>query len=97
MIVFIVLGSLGFLIIAALWFTQRTYLKNLLELSRKKRQERMAEINDNEIHLTKQGLDSLGDQNILWRKYVYVAVYVFFGIVAWVLFFVFAVTGKVTF
>ncbi|KAG2221651.1 hypothetical protein INT45_001176 [Circinella minor] len=97
MIVFIVLGSLGFLIIIGLWFTQRIYLKNLLELSRKKRQERMAEINDNELNLTKQGLDSLSDQTILRRKYVYVATYIFFGIVAWVLFFVFAVTGKVTF
>ncbi|KAI9498264.1 major facilitator superfamily domain-containing protein [Zychaea mexicana] len=94
MTVFVILGCVGFMIICGLYFTQRIYLKNLLELGRSKREERMTEINDKELFLTKQGLDSLNNKTTTNFNYFAIGIYVFFGICAWVLFFVFAVTGK---
>lgn len=95
MTVFIVLGSLGFLLIVALWFTQHIFLKDLLEVGRKKREERMQKINDKELFLIKQGLDSYHNTTTTRLNYCYIGVYLFFGIAAWVLFFVFAATGSV--
>lgn len=95
MLVFIVLAGVGFLLILLLLFTQHKYLKGLLEVGRKKREERMQELNNNELMLTKQGLDSLHNTRTTYFNYFYVAVFVFFFICAWVLFFVFAATGNI--
>ncbi|KAG0171388.1 hypothetical protein DFQ28_001071 [Apophysomyces sp. BC1034] len=96
MILFLILSCIGFGLISFLWLTQRIYLKGLLEMGRKKRTERMKELNDREIALAHQGLDSYTGtlQSVL--GYVYVGLFVVCLLVAWVLFFVYAANGNVS-
>ncbi|KAI8374536.1 major facilitator superfamily domain-containing protein [Radiomyces spectabilis] len=91
MLLFIVLAGIGFVLIAGLWLSQRFQLGNLLEASRKIRLERMKEINNNELFFTKQGLDSYHEVEAKPLNYVYVGSFIACLIVAWVLFFVYAI------
>ncbi|KAF7724031.1 hypothetical protein EC973_001438 [Apophysomyces ossiformis] len=95
MILFLVLSCVGLLLIAFLWLTQRIYLKNLLEMGRKKRIERMKEMNDKEVALAQQGLDSYTGTASSYLGYVYLGIFVVCLLAAWVLFFVFAANGSV--
>lgn len=95
MIVFLCLAAVGLLVILWLWYTQYKYLGNLLEMSRKQREQRMAEINDKEVMMSKQGLDAMGERTTRWYNYVFLGIFAFFFISAWVLFFVFSATGNV--
>lgn len=95
MIVFLCLAAVGLLVILWLWYTQYKYLGNLLEMSRKEREQRMAEINDKEVMMSKQGLDAMGERTTRWYNYAFLGIFAFFFIAAWVLFFVFSATGNV--
>jgi hypothetical protein len=95
MILFIVLSCIGFLLIALLWLTQRIYLGNLLEAGHKKRVQQMQEINDQQLLLTKQGEDPYVNVKSGIFNYVYIGTFIVCLLVAWVLFFVFAISGQV--
>ncbi|KAJ8654388.1 hypothetical protein O0I10_009956 [Lichtheimia ornata] len=95
MIVFLCLAAVGLLVILWLWYTQYKYLGNLLEMSRKQREQRMAEINDKEVMMSKQGLDAMNERTTRWYNYAFLGIFGFFFVAAWVLFFVFSATGNV--
>ncbi|KAG2171551.1 hypothetical protein INT43_008277 [Umbelopsis isabellina] len=95
MILFIVLSCIGFLLIALLWLSQRMYLGNLLEAGHQKRVQKMQEINDQQLLLTKQGEDPYVNVTSGILNYVYIGAFIVCLLVAWVLFFVFAISGQV--
>lgn len=96
MILFLVLSCIGFLLIAALWVYQYIAYNNLLETRRHKRLARMQEKNNQEIALNKRGLDSYADTKIRPLNYVYLGVFITCLLVAWVLFFVYSASGKIS-
>jgi MFS family permease len=96
MILFIALSGIGFILIAMLWASQYYYYDNLLETSRKKRLARMEEFNNKEVALNKRGLDSFNDVETRPLNYVYIGAFITCLIVAWVLFFVYAASGKIS-
>lgn len=95
MALFIALSAVGFVLIALLCITQRLYLNNLLEVGRKKRVQQMQDINDQQLLLTKQGMDPYVDVRSGPFNYVYLAIFVACLVAAWVLFFVFALSGQI--
>ncbi|GAB5590722.1 hypothetical protein Unana1_05622 [Umbelopsis nana] len=95
MALFIALSAVGFVLIALLCITQRLYLNNLLEVGRKKRVQQMQDINDQQLLLTKQGMDPYVDVRSGPFDYVYLAIFVACLVAAWVLFFVFALSGQI--
>ncbi|KAI7892342.1 major facilitator superfamily domain-containing protein [Mucor mucedo] len=95
MILFLTLACIGFVLIAMLWGSQYYFYDNLLETGRKTRIVRMEERNSREIALNKQGLDSYNDTKIRPLNYVYVGLFIICLLVAWVLFFVYAASGKI--
>jgi MFS family permease len=96
MILFLVLSCIGFFLICGLWLSQYFYLGNLLEIGRKKRLSRMTERNDKEVALNRQGLDSYHDTPKKRLSYVYLGTFIVCLIIAWVLFFVYAASGKIS-
>lgn len=96
MILFLVLSCIGLFLIAGLWLSQYFFLGNLLEMSRTKRILTMKERNDKEIELNRQGLDSYADTPRKKLNYFYVATFIICLLVAWVLFFVYSATGKIS-
>ncbi|KAL7320553.1 hypothetical protein PS15m_000432 [Mucor circinelloides] len=96
MILFLVLSCIGLLLIAGLWLSQYFFLGNLLEMGRTKRILTMKERNDKEIELNRQGLDSYADTPRKKLNYIYLGIFIVCLIVAWVLFFVYAASGKVS-
>ncbi|KAG0171973.1 hypothetical protein DFQ28_005385 [Apophysomyces sp. BC1034] len=91
LLLYIILSAIGFVLIVGLLISQRVYLKNLLEVGRKERTERMKEINDKELFLTKQGLDSYTNTKIKVFNIVWLALFGICLLAAWILFFVFAI------
>lgn len=96
MILFLVLSCIGLFLICGLWISQYFKLDNLLEMNRKKRLARMAERNDKEVALNRQGLDSYHDVAKKKMNYIFLGAFIVCLIVAWVLFFVYAATGRVS-
>lgn len=96
MILFLALSCIGFVLIAMLWGSQYHYYGNLLETGRKNRLVRMEERNSHEIALNKQGLDSYDDTIIKPLNYVCIGAFIVCLLVAWVLFFVYAASGKIS-
>jgi hypothetical protein len=95
MILFMVLSCIGFVLIALLLFTQHRFLDNLLETGRTKRTRLMRERADKEIELNRKGQDSYADTSISKLNYLYPAIFCICLLVAWVLFFVYAASGKI--
>ncbi|KAI7861932.1 major facilitator superfamily domain-containing protein [Spinellus fusiger] len=95
MILYLVLGGIGFLLIFVLLLVQRFYYGNLLETSRAQRTAIMKEINDKELSYTQQGLDVYSNTVVHLMGYVYVAAFGICLLVAWVLFFVYATSGSI--
>lgn len=91
MLVFIILASVGFVLICALWFNQFYFYGNLLEVRRSKRVERMEEINGKELEYTSRGLDPYTDTAIKPLSYPIVAFFLAALLSAWVLFFVYSI------
>ncbi|KAF7727035.1 hypothetical protein EC973_008082 [Apophysomyces ossiformis] len=91
LLLYIILSGIGFVLIVGLLISQRVFLKNLLEVSRKERTERMKEINDKELFLTKQGLDSYSNTKVKIFNIIWLVLFGCCLLVAWVLFFVFAI------
>ncbi|KAI8636910.1 major facilitator superfamily domain-containing protein [Parasitella parasitica] len=96
MILFLILSCIGLLLIAGLWLSQYFFLGNLLEMSRAKRTLAMRERNDKEIELNRQGLDSYANTPRKRLNYIYLGTFIICLIVAWVLFFVYAASGKIS-
>jgi hypothetical protein len=96
MALFIALSVVGFILISILWFTQRVYLNNLLEVGRKKRTEQMEENNDAQLELTRQGLDPYVNTKSTILNYVYIGIFIAALLTAWVLFFVYALGGQIS-
>lgn len=95
MILFIVLSCIGFLLIGLLWLSQRLYLGNLLEAGHRKRVQKMQEINDQQLLLSKKGEDPYVNVKSGILNYVYIGTFIVCLLVAWILFFVFAISGQV--
>lgn len=91
MLVFIILASVGFVLICALWFNQFYFYGNLLEVRRSKRVKRMEEINGKELEYTSRGLDPYTDTAIKPLSYPIVAFFLAALLSAWVLFFVYSI------
>ncbi|KAI8062319.1 major facilitator superfamily domain-containing protein [Gilbertella persicaria] len=81
MILFLVLSCIGLLLICAL---------------RSKRLLRMKEKNDHEVNLNKQGLDSYSDTPVKRQNYLFLGIFIVCLLVAWVLFFVYSATGRIS-
>ncbi|KAI9268034.1 major facilitator superfamily domain-containing protein [Phascolomyces articulosus] len=94
MILYIILAAIGFVMIVTLLITQRIFLGNLLEAGLKKRQAMMKERNDKELAYITQGEDSYKDGKIKPFNIVFLGLFISALIVAWVLFFVYAISGK---
>ncbi|KAI8370001.1 major facilitator superfamily domain-containing protein [Blakeslea trispora] len=94
MLTFIILSGIGFVIILLLWFNQFYFHGNLLEMGRAKRIIRMQEINDKELELTSKGKDSLANTPYKKLNFVWVAISVAALVTAWVLFFVYSISGQ---
>ncbi|KAI8330074.1 major facilitator superfamily domain-containing protein [Chlamydoabsidia padenii] len=95
MLLFMILAAVGFVLIVGLYGVQYWSYQGLLECRRKERLERMKEINDNELVLTKQGLDAYSNTPVVRFNYIYVSVFLASLVVAWVLFFVYAANGQI--
>lgn len=96
MILFLALSCVGLLLIVGLWLAQYFFLGNLLETSRHRRMERMKEKNNKEIELNRQGLDSYSETPVKKYNYLFLTFFIICLIVAWVLFFVYAASGKIS-
>jgi MFS family permease len=96
MILFISVASVAFIPIAALWVSQYYYHNNLLETGRKKRLARMGVSNSKEVALNRCGLDSFNDVQTRPLNYVFLGIYIACLLVAWVLFFVYTATGRIS-
>ncbi|KAI9254121.1 major facilitator superfamily domain-containing protein [Helicostylum pulchrum] len=96
MILFLTLACIGFVLIALLWVSQYYYHENLLETGRKDRLSRMKERNEHELALNKQGLDSYDNTIIRPLNYVYLGIFITCLLIAWVLFFVYSASGKIS-
>ncbi|KAG2193658.1 hypothetical protein INT46_004268 [Mucor plumbeus] len=96
MILFLVLSCIGLFLIAGLWLSQYFFLGNLLEMGRTKRILTMKERNDKEIELNRQGLDSYANTPRKKLNYVYVTTFIICLLVAWILFFVYSASGKIS-
>ncbi|KAI7848209.1 major facilitator superfamily domain-containing protein [Circinella umbellata] len=94
MVLYIILAAIGFILIVTLLITQRFFLGNLLEASRKKRELMMKERNDKELAHIAHGEDSYKDTKVKPFNVFYFGLFVAALIVAWVLFFVYAISGK---
>lgn len=92
--VYLVLACVGFVLISGLIVMQRIFLDNVLEVGRTKRMEKMKAANDEEIEKNKQGHDALEDKPIRPINIVFISLFIAALIVAWVLFFVYAITGE---
>lgn len=95
MILFLALSCVGLLIIIGLWVAQYFFLGNLLETGRRRRVERMKEKSNKEIELNRQGLDSFSETPVQKYNYLFLAFFATCLLVAWVLFFVYAASGKI--
>ncbi|ORZ10781.1 major facilitator superfamily domain-containing protein [Absidia repens] len=95
MLLFIILAAVGFLLIIGLWAVQKWGYDNLLECKRATRLERMKEINDKELELTKHNKDAYSNTPVVFTNYFYVAFFLAALVVAWVLFFVYAANGHI--
>ncbi|KAI8147347.1 major facilitator superfamily domain-containing protein [Fennellomyces sp. T-0311] len=95
MTLYLVLACIGTGLILTLLVTQRIFLFNLLEVSRRKREERMKEKNDREVELNRQGRDSYEETEVKAVNIFFVGLFVAALLVAWILFFVYAAVGKV--
>ncbi|CAO3703825.1 unnamed protein product [Rhizopus stolonifer] len=91
MLVFIILAAIGFVLIVLLWLNQFVFYKNLLEVPKSKRTQRMEEINNKELSYTSQGMDPYTDTSVKWWSYPIVGFFVSALVVAWVLFFVYSI------
>lgn len=91
MLVFIILAAIGFVLIVLLWLNQFVFYKNLLEVPKSKRTQRMEEINNKELSYTSQGMDPYTDTSVKWYSYPIVGFFVSALVVAWVLFFVYSI------
>ncbi|KAG2231589.1 major facilitator superfamily domain-containing protein [Thamnidium elegans] len=96
MILFLTLACIGFVLIALLWVSQYYYHDNLLETRRKDRLARMKERNEHELALNKQGLDSYDSTIIRPLNYVYLGIFTTCLLIAWILFFVYSASGKIS-
>ena len=94
MVLYIILAAIGFVLIVTLLVTQRFFLGNLLEASRKKREIMMKERNDKELAHIAHGEDSYKDGKVKPFNIAFFTLFVAALIVAWVLFFVYAISGK---
>lgn len=92
--VYLVLACIGFVLICGLIAMQRIVLDNVLEVGRTKRQQKMKAANDEEIEKNKHGHDALEDKPIRPINVVFIGLFIAALIVAWVLFFVYAITGE---
>ncbi|KAI8074860.1 major facilitator superfamily domain-containing protein [Gongronella butleri] len=95
MLLFIILAAIGFFLILGLWAVQYYKLDNLLEARRSVRVERMREIHEKELALTKKGLDAYTDTPVNKFNYLYVGIIAAALVSAWVLFGVFAASGHI--
>ncbi|KAI8347311.1 major facilitator superfamily domain-containing protein [Blakeslea trispora] len=93
MLTFLVMAGIGFIAILLLWFNQYYFHGNLLEMGRAKRAIRMQEISDKELELTSKGQDSLANTPYKKLNFVWFAIFVSALLTAWVLFFVYSVSG----
>lgn len=91
---YLVLACIGFVLICGLIAMQRIVLDNVLEVGRTKRQQKMKAANDEEIEKNKHGHDALEDKPIRPINVVFIGLFIAALIVAWVLFFVYAITGE---
>ncbi|KAI9268031.1 major facilitator superfamily domain-containing protein [Phascolomyces articulosus] len=91
MILYLVMACMGLCIVVAFLFIQRFFMGNLLELSRKKRQELMKERNDREIELNRQGYDSFEEMEVKTINVVIIGLFTAALLASWVLFFVFSI------
>lgn len=96
MILFLILGCIGFFLIIGLWVTQYFFLNNLLETRRQRRMALMQERNQAEIDLRKKGLDSYENEKIKWVNWACLTIFVVACVVAWILFFVYSASGSVS-
>lgn len=93
MLVFIILAAIGFVLISGLIAHQYFAWGNLLEMGRAKRVVRMQEINDKELEYTSKGLDPYTDTPKKKYNYPLVGIFIAALITAWVLFFVYSISG----
>ncbi|KAI7880909.1 MFS general substrate transporter [Lichtheimia hyalospora FSU 10163] len=96
MLLYIILGAVGFVLISILLVTQYKYLNNLLETGRTKRMAMMKEKNDAEVERIKNGQDSYEGTRPKPINYVFMGLFLAAFIVAWVLFFVYSANGQVS-
>ncbi|ORY98508.1 major facilitator superfamily domain-containing protein [Syncephalastrum racemosum] len=95
MILYIILAAIGFVLIVGLWFTQRIWLDNILEATRKKRMHMMKEKNEQELSYIREGRDSYENTPVKPLNYVFFTCFCICLLVAWVLFFVYSAGGRV--
>lgn len=94
MLLYIVLAAIGFVLITSLLVSQRISLNNLLETRRNKRLSMMKEKHEQEMELISNGKDACSGSSIKPISCVFAILLGCALIVAWVLFFVYAATGK---
>lgn len=95
MTLYIILAAIGFVLIIGLWFTQRIWLDNILEATRKKRMQMMKDKNEEELKYIREGRDSYENTQIKPLNYVFFGCFIVCLLVAWVLFFVYSAGGRV--
>ncbi|CDS11224.1 hypothetical protein LRAMOSA03487 [Lichtheimia ramosa] len=94
MLLYIVLAAIGFVLITSLLVSQRISLNNLLETRRNKRLSMMKEKHEQEMELISNGKDACSGSSIKPISCVFAILLGCALIVAWVLFFVYAASGK---
>lgn len=96
MVLYIILACIGFVLIIGLWVAQRVFYDNLLEARIAKRQRLMDAKNARELNLIRQGKDSYEGTQPKKINFVFIAAFIAALVVAWVLFFVYAINGQVS-
>ncbi|CAO3583249.1 unnamed protein product [Absidia cylindrospora] len=94
MLSFLVLSTIGGGVVALLWVSQRRWHNDLLNCRKSVRLARMKLVSEREQDLAAQGLDHYSNTPFTFISCLCVAAFIATFLVAWILFFVYAVSGR---
>ncbi|KAI9314074.1 major facilitator superfamily domain-containing protein [Dichotomocladium elegans] len=95
-LLYLILAAIGFILICILLVSQRVSLANLLETGRQNRLQIMKRKYDNELDLICRGVGTLTNASLQPVGIFFLAAFACALVVAWVLFFVYAIGGAVS-
>ncbi|KAI8096300.1 major facilitator superfamily domain-containing protein [Halteromyces radiatus] len=93
MLLFILLAAFGFALIILLWALQRWNYHHLLECKKSIRMLKMKEASATEQALVRQGILPYDGTPVAKLHYIYLSLFFISILVAWILFFVYSVSG----